>query len=430
MDWLALAVFLIVVGAIVSRILDDAVIALAGLIGMIVLIDEYTPWEAFDYIDWNVLAILYGMWVITAYMVEAGLPRMLINYIAGRVRSYRGFLVAAAVLSGFLSMLVDNVLVILLFGSLVLEAARRSGKDPFMPVLLIALSANFMGTALLLGDLPPQLLHSVAGAEFMDFIWFHGKPSSFPLLTITFLLTLAVMYVLFINREEGSLADLVENAGIQPSFTLWASIFYFFATVILMALRPLLGVPLGFIPLSMAALLTLTVEAYRSLAGGDAPSFEDILKNRIEWRALLFYASLFGLVGGLEDTGVVEEIASRMSWAIEAGTFTAYTVFYWVVAVLSLVVEHDALLLTFLYIVRDLAAATGINPWPLYWGMAWSATLASNATTAAAPALYVAVTIVESSGRRVRASEFLRYSLTFALISLVIHYIITILLFV
>jgi hypothetical protein len=39
-------------------------------------------------------------------------------------------------------------------------------------------SANFMGTALLLGDLPPQMLHSVAGAEFFDFIWQFGRPSS------------------------------------------------------------------------------------------------------------------------------------------------------------------------------------------------------------------------------------------------------------
>ena len=52
---------------------------------------------------------------------------------------------------------------------------------------MIGFSANFMGTALLLGDLPPQMLHSVAGAEFFDFIWQHGRPSSFPILMVTFI---------------------------------------------------------------------------------------------------------------------------------------------------------------------------------------------------------------------------------------------------
>ena len=59
---------------------------------------------------------------------------------------------------------------------------------------MIGFSANFMGTALLLGDLLPQMLHSVAGAEFFDFIWQHGRPSSFPILMVTFVITLAFMY--------------------------------------------------------------------------------------------------------------------------------------------------------------------------------------------------------------------------------------------
>jgi len=428
-DLVSLAIFLAVVGLIVARVVDDAVIALAGLVAMVILARDYTPLEAFQSIDWNVLAILFGMWVITGYMVESGLAGLLIDYISKRVGSYRSFLLASALLSGFLSMLVDNVLVILLFGALVIEAARRSGRDPFLPVMLVALSANFMGTALLLGDLPPQLLHSVAGAEFLDFIWFDGKPGSFPLLTVTFLLTLGLMYILFIRREPGVFRYERSTAVETESFTLYASVFYFIATVIGMALRPMLGVPLGFIPLTAAALLALTVEVYRRL-GGRAPSFEDVLKEQIEWRALLFYASLFGLVGGLERSGIVSDIAHRLAWVFKAGMFEAYTVFYWVVALLSTVVEHDALLLTFLYIVRDLSSAVYMDPWTVYWGMAWSATLASNATTAAAPALYVAITLVEGRGRRVSPREFLKYSLTFAVSSLIIHFVVSMLLFV
>ena len=58
---------------------------------------------------------------------------------------------------------------------------------------MIGFGANFMGTALIIGDLPPQMLHSVAGAEFFDFIWQFGRPSSFPILMVTFLITLGAM---------------------------------------------------------------------------------------------------------------------------------------------------------------------------------------------------------------------------------------------
>jgi len=71
----------------------------------------------------------------------------------------------------------------------------RALRLPVTPlILMIGFAANFMGSAMLLGDLPPQMLHSVAGAEFFDFFWQHGRPSSFPILMVTFVITLAAMY--------------------------------------------------------------------------------------------------------------------------------------------------------------------------------------------------------------------------------------------
>ena len=96
-------------------------------------------------------------------------------------------------LSGVISMFVDNVVVILMMAPVALPLARAL-KLPVTPlVLMIGFAANFMGSAMLLGDLPPQMLHSVAGAEFGDFFWQHGRPSSFPILMVTFVITLAAM---------------------------------------------------------------------------------------------------------------------------------------------------------------------------------------------------------------------------------------------
>ncbi len=422
---LATLVFLAAVAGIVSRVVDEVAVALAGVVLMVVL-TGYTAGDAFHYIDWNVIAILFGMWVITGYMIEGGVAEVILRWIAGRSQSYRGFLMATALAAGFISMLVDNVLVILLFGGLAIEAARRSGGDPVLAVLLVGFSANFMGTALLMGDLPPQLLHSVAGAEFGDFIASRGRPGSFPLLTVSFLATLAVYYLLFVRREPGRLPRLEEGAREEKwesRLLLAVSTGFFAATVAGMALRPMLGAPLGFITIAGASGLALTVEALRR-AGRRLPGFEEAL-GHVEWRALLFYASLFALVGGLEETGVLEEAASRLTGYLAAEPPVPYTVFYWAAGALSMIVEHDALLLTFLYIVRDAAAQAAVDPWPIYWALAWAATLGSNATTAAAPALYVAVALAEEKGYRVSPRVFLRYSLGFTLPSLVIHYLVS-----
>lgn len=424
---IASVIFIATIAAIVSRVVDETVAALAGVV-LLVLLTSYTPGEAFEFIDWNVLAILLGMWIIAGYMIEGGFTEATIRLVSRYASTYRRFLMLMAVFAGFISMFIDNVLVILLVGGITVKAAIKSGADPVLAALIIGFSANFMGTALLMGDLPPQLLHSVAGAEFMDFIWSRGKPSSFPLLTVTFFLTLAVFYLVFVRREPDARIDMdIEGIGKDSEsrdrkFLLLVSLAFFTATVLAMALRPLLGLPLGFITVAGASMLALTVELlsrrYR------LTRFDEAL-GHVEWRAILFYASLFALVGGLEALGVLEAVAERFTGYLAAGGLEAYTVFYWVVAVLSLFIEHDALLLTFLYIVKEAASIAGVDPWNIYWAMAWSATLASNASTAAAPALYVAVAIVEKEGYRVPAARFLKYSLTFALSSLLIHYAIT-----
>lgn len=421
---IAAIVFLIVVAGIVSRIIDESIIGLVGLVIMIIL-TKYTPLEAFHIIDWNVIAILLGMWIITGYLIEGGFAELVVDSVAKRIRSYRLFLLAMIVLAGFVSILVDNVLVILLFGSIVIEAARKAGGDPVLAILFVGFAANFMGTALLMGDLPPQLLHSVAGAEFIDFIWSHGRPSSFPLLTITFLLVIALMYRLFISKEPENIVKIsseeLESKINKP--VLFIGTAGFVATIIGMAIRPILNVPLGFITISGAAFTALVAELYNKLTRKGA-SIERAL-DHVEWRALLFYASLFGLVGGLEVNGVLESAAHHFMGFLTSSPYIAYSVFYWVVAAFATIVEHDALLLTFLYLVRDASRMVGINAWPLYWGMAWSATLASNLTVAAAPALYVAISMAEKEGYHVKPSTFFKYSVPFVLSSLVIQYLIT-----
>ncbi|BAA78964.1 conserved hypothetical protein [Aeropyrum pernix K1] len=430
MDLVAALLFTLTIMLVVSRYVDEVAAALAGVTALI-LLTNYTPEEAFNFVEWNVIAILLGMWIIAGYMIEGGFTEATIRLVSRSAGTYRKFLLYMALLSGFISMFIDNVLVILLVGSLTIAAAKKAGGNPVLAILLVGFSANFMGTALLMGDLPPQLLHTIAGAEFLDFIWTRGKPSSFPLLTATFLLTLGVFYILFIRREPNSRID---DAGLSGESTnrgglLIISLTFFTMTVIAMALRPLLGFPLGFITMAGASQLALTVEVLRRLGLAGMVEFENALKH-VEWRALLFYAALFSLVGGLESEGVIEEIARLLVGSVSSDPAIAYTVMYWSVGLLSLVIEHDALLLTFLYIVKDAASLAGIDPWNIYWGMAWSATLASNATTAAAPALYVAVAMSDREGHRVRALEFLKYSLTFAFTSLIIHYIITLIVWI
>ena len=194
MSWYAVAIFGVAIVVIISNVIDSAIAGLLGVAAM-VWIGIMTDVDAFGLVDWNVMAILVSVWIIASYFGRTGIPSWL-SVQALRLSGGRpGLLVMIlAALAGVISMFVDNVVVILMMAPVALPLARAL-KLPVTPlVLMIGFAANFMGSAMLLGDLPPQMLHSVSGAEFGDFFWQLGRPSSFPILMVTFVVTLVAMY--------------------------------------------------------------------------------------------------------------------------------------------------------------------------------------------------------------------------------------------
>jgi Na+/H+ antiporter NhaD/arsenite permease-like protein len=417
MAWIALAIFAITILAVITNVVDGAVAALIGVAAMI-WVGVMTEVEAFQLVDWNVMAILVSIWIIAGYFGKTGVPSWL-SVQALRLSGGRpGLLVMTlSLLAGVISMFVDNVVVILMMAPVALPLARAM-KLPVTPVvLMIGFSANFMGTALLLGDLPPQMLHSVSGAEFRDFLWQHGRPSSFPILMATFAVTLAAMYA-YGFRSRGREAVDIAALGIQTRIPdgLFAAIVvgWFLATVVGMAFRELLGVRLGFIALTGAVTLVLALEALRGRV--KAPSFEEIL-GELDWRAILFYIALFALVGGLEKMRIIDQLAHALRPLFAENLALGATLLYWVTVPIVGIVEHDAYILTFLYTIRDMQS-TGVAVWPLWWMLLWSGTLGSNLTVAGAPALFAALNICErEEKRRISLREFLAWSVPFTLVA-------------
>jgi Na+/H+ antiporter NhaD/arsenite permease-like protein len=421
--WLALAIFAIAIVAVITNVVDSTVAALLGVVAMIVF-GVMSEVDAFGFVDWNVMAILIGVWIIAGYFGKTGVPSWL-SVQALRLSGGRpGLLVMIlSMLAGVISMFVDNVVVILMMAPVALPLARAL-KLPVTPVvLMIGFSANFMGTALLLGDLPPQMLHSVSGAEFGDFLWQHGRPSSFPILMVTFVITLAAMYA-YGFRAHGRQALDIEKLGIETHIPnrLFAGVVvgWFLLTVLAMALRQVLGVKLGFIALTGAVSLVLLLELLGERV--KAPSFEEIL-GELDWRAIFFYMALFALVGALEKAHILDALAVTLKPLFAENLALGASLLFWITIPIVGIVEHDAYILTFLYTIKDLQSA-GVDPWPLWWMLVWAGTLGSNLTVAGAPALFAALNICErEEKRKISLREFLSWSVPFTLVACLVCYL-------
>jgi Na+/H+ antiporter NhaD/arsenite permease-like protein len=428
--WLTVIIFVATISVVVAGVIDSSVAAVLGVLAM-VWIGTMTESEAFNAVDWNVLAILVSIWIIAGYLGKTGIPEWLSVKALVLSRGHGGLLVMIlSMLSGIISLVVDNVVVILMMAPVAIPIVRHLNLPLAPVILMIGFSSNFMGTALLLGDLPPQMLHSVSGIEFMEFVWQDGRPSSFPILMATFVLTLGIMYLFgFRNasrKASGSAAgtdgpgELPFDAKIPDKLFATIVVVGFFATIIAMSLREHLGVQLGFIALTGAMVLILVVEGMGHRL--KKPEFEVILQE-LDWRAIFFYIGLFALVGGFEKTHLLQDLANFLAPLFKENLIAGVSLLYWVTVPIVGVIEHDAYILTFLYMIRDLGEQ-GIEVWPLYWMLVWSGTLGSNLTIAGAPALYVALNIVEREDKRkVPIQEFLKWSVTFTVAASVICFI-------
>ena len=437
---LSILIFIVTVGMIVLRVVEESLAALLG--ASLILLLGLIPFDkAFcEYIDWNIILILIGMWTLASLLTCAGLPEYLMFKVLRFAKSYKDTVLLLSFLAGVISMFVDNVLVVLLFVPVVISMSRYLRINPLNGALLVTLSANFMGTALLLGDLPPQMLHGVAGAEFLDFIFMQDKPSSFPILMISFIITLLLTAKILIkeDKEIESIMTIVSHKEVNKKL-MNLTLLFFIAVIVLMSLRKEISntlaqyfraynveyeLKLGVIALSMAILAALTIEALLKLNKLKAPSFREIIEG-IEWNVVLFYTSLFVVVGALEYQGVILSLAKYLQETIiSSGTTIGCTVLYWLSGALSGFVEHDAYILTMLYALRDLHDLGVLaNPWPYYWSLLWASTLGSNLTAAGAPAIYVTIVLLRREGLKISPLSILKVTVTYTLISLIVTYI-------
>lgn len=424
---LAAIIFVATIFFIIIGVIDRAIVAVFGAVLMI-LFGVVSEVEAFYLVDWNIIGILFGIWIIATYFNKTGIPEAL----AKKLAEFSGhkipfFISLLGLLSGFLSTLLDNVIVVLMTASIMVPLLKRVKIRVTPFIIFTALCANFMGSALLLGDLPPQMLHSVTGIEFLEFIWQDGRPSSFPILTLTFLVTVLAFYFFkfrkfsLVAKEEMLKAMNAHSTEIGSKAFALVVVLIFSGTVIAMALRQFIGMALGFIALTGAAILMISVEILRKKEL--APRFDEILSN-IDWKAILFYISLFILVGSIDKAGIIMMMSKQLQ-PLMSEPLTGATVLYWATVSIVGVVEHDAYILTFLYVIRNVASV--LNPWPYYWILLWAGTLGSNLTMVGAPALYVALNICEKEDKaKVSLKEFFSYTVPFVTISAFVNYLLAI----
>ena len=123
------------------------------------------------------------------------------------------------------------------------------------------------------------------------------------------------------------------------------------------------------------------------------PSLDEILQE-VHWDILIFFISLFVIVGGLEAAGALKLIATQIGTLTEHGMIIAVLAVLWISAIMSAVVDNIPFTIAMLPIIAGLGHQ-GVDVTPLWWALALGVGFGGNGTPIGSTASVVTVSISE-----------------------------------
>lgn len=359
--------------------------AMLGAVVMVVagqIFQFYGPEEALHAIDWNVVFLLGSMMTIVSIVISTGG----FNLIAYKIAEYsQGRLFLLMVLLGtavtVISLLLDNVTTVVIFGPLIVLICGALNVSPIPYLLAAALLSDTGGVATLVGDPPNLMIGSAANIDFNTFFIRMAGIVMAAWLAILFLLKVLFRKELAVTPRKYS---LVHTDVLKHKRTWYASLGIFALMVVLFVFHGSLGWEPSFV-----AFIGLTLLA---LVGSHVDM--DNTFEKVEITLLIFFISLFVVVGGVEHSHFLEYLGQFVMPFVQENLLMASLLLMWGAAVFSALIDNIPFTAAMIPIILGMQTQ-GIEVTPLWWSLALGAGFGGNGTHLGSTANVYIVTLSE-----------------------------------
>jgi Na+/H+ antiporter NhaD/arsenite permease-like protein len=368
--------------------------------------------ESMAFVDWNVIFLILGMMIFMAMFSETGV----FNWLAFRAfRLARGNAwllgMALVVLTGIVSAFLNDVTAILLLAPLSIEIAQTVGVHPFAYVIPEVLAYNIGGAATLIGDPPSTIVGSHLGLSFIEYL-VNMAPVAVVCMIALLVMTTALYWREFSSARErlspALVARLESDARITNPKLLRKTGLVGALTLILFFTGDIFSMPPSVIALTGAALLVAWVR----------PDMHRML-HEVDWTTLVFFIGIFVVVGGLEETGVISQVATIIGDLAGSSLTVATVLMTWIAGIVSAMVANIPFTVAALPIADYLTATIpGAQSGIIYWALILGADLGGNATYLGSAPNIVALGLLAQAGYRLGFGRFMRDGLPVTFVTL------------
>ena len=405
----AVIAFVLALALIASERVHRTKVALIGAAIVVLFVGEDFDQElAIESIDFNTIGLLAGMMLLVHLTQQTGIY----DYIAiraGQISKGRplGVVLALGGTTALLSAFLDNLTTILLIVPVTFLLADAFDIDPIPLIVIEVIASNIGGTATLIGD-PPNII--IAGATDLSFNSFIVNLA--PIVVFTFGIVIGLLYLLYRKRLQIPLENrrFVLEMDAKSSIRDWPELKrtgpVLVATILAFFAHQALHIEPATVALTGASVALLVTRQ----------SLEDTLA-KIEWPTLFFFVALFVMVGALEATGAIGEVATAIQDVTGGDRSAELLGILWVSGIGSGIVDNIPFTTAMLPVVESLQQGGDDAYW---WALSLGACFGGNMTVIAAGANVAASGLAERAGRPIGFVPFLKIGLPVTLLTLVI----------
>jgi len=360
-------------------------IAMLGAAAMVIIgqvFGFYNPEKAIEAIDWNVVFLLGAMMTIVAIMIPTGGFQAIAYWIADFSKG-RLFLLLALMGTAVtvISLLLDNVTTVVIFGPLIVLICQALKVNPIPYLLAAALLSDTGGVATLVGDPPNLMIGSAADIDFNTFFIRMGGIVFAAWLVTLFGLKLLFRKTLSVTPDK---PEFESEDMITDKKTWFSSLAVLGVMVVLFVMHGALHWEAWVVAcLGLTVLLALTYKAN-----------PDKYLTEVELSLLMFFVSLFVIVGGVEGSQFLEWIGQFITPIVREDMLLACLVLMWVAAILSAMIDNIPFTAAMIPIIMGMEAQ-GIPVTPLWWALAIGVGMGGNGSHLGSTANVFIVTLSE-----------------------------------
>lgn len=340
-------------------------------------------------INWSTIIFIAGMMVMVEGMAKAGFFQWLCMRLAKLV-NYKPvpLFIAFMIMSSILAMFIDSITVILFLAAVTVELAKLLKFNPIPMILSEIFCANLGGSATMCGDPPNIIIGTSLGYSFADFLTNTG------LIALVSLIVVVIYFYLVFRKELTS-----TNANINPAnmpdpkdaiksrTEFIISCVIFACAVVMLVSHAQTGLTVAFIGTVIAIVTLLTSWKYAL----------ELLK-KVDYKTLLFFVGLFMVVGGLEQTGILEIIANFIGQVSHGNLKLMVAIIIWISAIASAFVDNIPFAATMVPVINSLAASQDVSLETLAWALSMGTDIGGSATPIGASANVVGTSVAAKNG--------------------------------